>query len=75
VSSVEKSDYELAVKLNTSEREGINKQNELKLICVFFLKTHLSLNLNGRWVKIRVFVPVKPFQPSLMFVSLARSLP
>jgi hypothetical protein len=52
VSSLEKSDYELAVKLNTSEREGVNKQNELKPNCFFFLKTHLSLNLKGRWVKI-----------------------
>jgi hypothetical protein len=42
VSSLEKSDYELAVKLNTSEREGVNKQNELKPNCFFFLKTHHS---------------------------------
>jgi hypothetical protein len=42
MSSLEKADYECPVKLNTSEREGVNKQNDLKPKSFFFLKTHLS---------------------------------
>jgi len=39
-----------------------------------YYKTFYGCNL-WIFVKKQVFVPVKPFQPSLMFVGVARSLP
>ncbi len=43
MSSLEKADYECAVKLNTSEREGVNKQNDLKQEFLFLKDPPLKL--------------------------------
>jgi hypothetical protein len=50
MSSLEKADYECPVDLNTSEREGVNKQNDLKQEFLFLKDP--PLKLREGWVKI-----------------------
>ncbi len=68
MSSLEKSDYELAVKLNTSEKEGANKQNELKQLFLFY-KTPLLIKIianQGGGSKYRVEVSYCDKRSSLL---------
>ena len=66
MSSLEKADYECPVKLNTSEREGVNKQNDLKQEFLFLKDPPLNLRESGSKYGLRAYVKSKPIQSSLL---------